>query len=79
MSLQHMVVEVVADRFQLVQLFRVVRADPASWAGRIAERIRDKVAASRARGMWMGGYVPLGYLVKDRKLIINEAEAATVP
>ncbi len=44
----------------------------------IGERIRDKVAASRKRGMWMGGYVPLGYDVRDRKLEINEAEAATV-
>jgi site-specific DNA recombinase len=44
----------------------------------IGERIRDKVAASRKRGMWMGGYVPLGYDVSDRKLVINEAEAATV-
>jgi len=44
----------------------------------IGERIRDKFAASRARGMWMGGKVPLGYDVRDRKLVINEAEAATV-
>jgi len=44
----------------------------------IGERIRDKFAASRARGMWMGGIVPLGYTVKDRKLVIHEAEAATV-
>src|ERR1700728_4352023 len=44
----------------------------------IGERIRDKFAASRKKGMWMGGFVPLGYNVKDRKLIINEAEAATV-
>jgi DNA invertase Pin-like site-specific DNA recombinase len=44
----------------------------------IGERIRDKFAASRKRGMWMGGYVPLGYDVRDRKLTINEAEAATV-
>jgi site-specific DNA recombinase len=42
------------------------------------ERIRDKIAASKAKGMWMGGNVPLGYDVKDRKLIANEAEAATV-
>ena len=42
------------------------------------ERIRDKVAASKARGMWMGGPPPLGYEVKDRKLIINVAEAAWV-
>jgi site-specific DNA recombinase len=44
----------------------------------IGERIRDKFAASRKKGMWMGGFVPLGYDVKDRKLIINEAEVATV-
>mgnify|MGYP001236403516 CR=1 FL=1 len=42
------------------------------------ERIRDKFAASRAKGMWMGGFVPMGYDVIDRKLIINEAEAATI-
>ena len=42
------------------------------------ERIRDKIAASKAKGMWMGGNVPLGYDVKDRKLIVNEAEAETV-
>ena len=44
----------------------------------IGERIRDKFAASRARGMWMGGKVPLGYDVCDRKLVVNEAEAVTV-
>ncbi|ACI97486.1 recombinase family protein [Rhodospirillum centenum] len=44
----------------------------------IGERIRDKFAASRARGMWMGGYVPTGYDVKDRKLVVNEAESATI-
>ena len=44
----------------------------------IGERIRDKFAASRKKGMWMGGFVPLGYDVRDRKLIVNEAEAATV-
>ncbi|GAB4119085.1 MAG: hypothetical protein Kow00104_01310 [Rhodothalassiaceae bacterium] len=42
------------------------------------ERIRDKIAASRRRGMWMGGHPPLGYDVKDRKLVVNEAEAALV-
>lgn len=42
------------------------------------ERIRDKIAASKAKGMWMGGNVPLGYDVKDRKLIINQTEANTV-
>ena len=44
----------------------------------IGERIRDKFAASRKKGMWMGGFVPLGYDVADRKLVVNEAEAATV-
>ncbi len=44
----------------------------------IGERIRDTVAASRKRGIWMGGYVPLGYDVQDRKLVINEVEAASV-
>ena len=43
----------------------------------IGERIRDKVAASRKRGIWMGGFVPLGYDVRDRKLVVNEAEANT--
>ena len=44
----------------------------------IGERIRDKVAASRKRGMWMGGYTPLGYDVRERKLLVNDAEAALV-
>ena len=44
----------------------------------IGERIRDKFAASRARGMWMGGKVPLGYDVVARKLVVNQAEAARV-
>jgi site-specific DNA recombinase len=44
----------------------------------IGERIRDKIAASRRKGMWMGGFVPLGYAVKDRKLLINETEAVLV-
>ena len=42
------------------------------------ERIRDKVAASKRKGMWMGGPVPFGYNVADRKLVINKAEAAQV-
>jgi hypothetical protein len=44
----------------------------------IGERIRDKFAASRKKGMWMGGFVPLGYGVKDRKLVVNEVEAKKV-
>jgi len=42
------------------------------------ERIRDKIAASKAKGMWMGGNVPLGYDVRERKLVANETEAETV-
>lgn len=42
------------------------------------ERIRDKIAASKAKGMWMGGNPPLGYDVRDRGLHINEAEAQIV-
>ena len=44
----------------------------------IGERIRDKVAASRKRGMWMGGFVPMGYRVENRKLVIHEPEAAII-
>jgi DNA invertase Pin-like site-specific DNA recombinase len=44
----------------------------------IGERIRDKFAASRKKGMWMGGWAPLGYDIKDRKLVVNEIEATTM-
>jgi DNA invertase Pin-like site-specific DNA recombinase len=44
----------------------------------IGERIRDKFAASRKKGMWMGGWAPLGYDIRDRKLVIIETEAAVV-
>jgi site-specific DNA recombinase len=44
----------------------------------IGERIRDKFAASRKKGMWMGGHPPPGYQVKDRKLVVNDREAALV-
>lgn len=43
-----------------------------------SERVRDKIAASRAKGKWTGGSVPLGYDVKDKKLISHPTEAATV-
>jgi site-specific DNA recombinase len=42
------------------------------------ERIRDKIAASKRKGMWMGGLVPLGYDVRERHLVVNQVEAATV-
>jgi DNA invertase Pin-like site-specific DNA recombinase len=44
----------------------------------IGERIRDKFAASRKKGMWMGGNPPLGYDICDRKLVVNETEADLV-
>jgi DNA invertase Pin-like site-specific DNA recombinase len=43
-----------------------------------AERIRDKIAASKKKGLWMGGLVPLGYDAHERTLVINEQEAGTV-
>ena len=42
------------------------------------ERIRDKIAASKKKGIWMGGTVPLGYDVEERRLVVNAAEAAMV-
>jgi DNA invertase Pin-like site-specific DNA recombinase len=42
------------------------------------ERIRDKIAASKKKGMWMGGQPPLGYDARDRKLVVNDAEAQVV-
>jgi site-specific DNA recombinase len=44
----------------------------------IGERVRDKIAASKQKGMWMGGVTPLGYAIKDRKLVIVPEEAETV-
>ena len=43
-----------------------------------AERVRDKIAASRRKGLWMGGVPPLGYVVRDKALVVDEAEAASV-
>ena len=43
-----------------------------------SERVRDKIAASRRKGKWTGGSVPLGYDVKDKKLVVKPAEAKTV-
>ncbi len=42
------------------------------------ERIRDKIAASKKKGMWMGGHVPLGYDRKERQLVVNTVEADLV-
>jgi hypothetical protein len=43
-----------------------------------SERVKDKIAASRKKGKWTGGTVPLGYEIRDRKLVINKIEAQTV-
>src|SRR4029077_14532410 len=43
-----------------------------------SERIRDKIAASKRKGLWVGGMVPLGYLTRDRKITVNEKEAKRV-
>ena len=43
-----------------------------------SERVRDKIAASRRKGKWTGGTVPLGYEARDKKLVSNKAEAETV-
>jgi site-specific DNA recombinase len=44
----------------------------------IGERVRDKIAASKRKGLWMGGPVPLGYISVDKKLVIVEADAETI-
>src|SRR5206468_11922747 len=43
-----------------------------------SERIRDKIAASKRKGLWVGGMAPLGYDTKDRRITVNEPEAETV-
>jgi len=43
-----------------------------------SERVRDKIAASRRKGKWTGGSVPLGYDARDKRLVVNKAEAETV-
>jgi site-specific DNA recombinase len=43
-----------------------------------SERIRDKIGASKRKGLWVGGVVPLGFQAKDRKITVVAAEAKTV-
>jgi site-specific DNA recombinase len=43
-----------------------------------SERIRDKIAASKRKGLWVGGIAPLGYATKDRKIVVVEDEAERV-
>jgi site-specific DNA recombinase len=44
----------------------------------IGERVRDKIAASKRKGLWVGGPVPLGYAAVDKKILVVPAEAAAV-
>ena len=44
----------------------------------IGERIRDKIAASKRKGMWVGGGLPMGYEVRERRLVVNHSQAQTV-
>ncbi|WP_348273251.1 recombinase family protein [Methylocapsa sp. D3K7] len=50
----------------------------AQFEREVGERIRDKIAASKRKGLWMGGVVPLGYRVEARKLLVDEPEAVHV-
>ena len=43
-----------------------------------SERIRDKISASKRKGLWVGGMVPLGYDTNERRITVNEAEADRV-
>src|SRR5258706_14166136 len=67
------------DHVAIVQ-HQPMAVEPCGDNGRevTGERIRDKIAASKQKGMWMGGWVPIGYDRKDRTLTSNETEAVTV-
>jgi hypothetical protein len=52
--------------------------DLAALAAVIGERVRDKIAASKRKGLWVGGPVPLGYAAVDKKILVVPAEAAAV-
>jgi site-specific DNA recombinase len=66
----------LADFAKLVELFDRHGVSFVSVTERevTSERIRDKVAASKRKGLWVGGMAPLGYGTKDRKITVNEAE-----
>src|ERR1700730_9061740 len=62
-----------------VKLYNIFLFSPQKFGREFAsERIRDKIAASKRKGLWVGGMAPLGYDTKDRKISINEAEADRV-
>jgi hypothetical protein len=58
--------------------FTELRRSASSSSKVTGERIRDKIAASKEKGMWMGGLVPIGYDVVDRRLVVNQTEAETM-
>ena len=70
----------IIGHFRELSEIRACGRDLPSQAERevIGERIRDKVAASKRRGIWMGGVLPLGYDARERKLVVNHDEAETV-
>src|SRR4051794_22164163 len=61
-----------------IQVTRIGYLARASEREVIGERVRDKIAASKKKGMWMGGIAPLGYAIEHRKLVILHEEAETV-
>ena len=74
-------VDTVADhlrqfRVVLDRTARLVKASLES-EGTDEERIRDKIAASKRKGLWVGGMAPLGYDTRDRKITVSEAEASS--
>lgn len=57
---------------------KISLAGPDQLQALTGERIRDKIAASKRKGMWMGGMTPVGYVSKDRTLEIDEPQAQRV-
>src|SRR5271169_6017114 len=69
----------LADFAKMVEVFDAQGISFAQFEREVTgERIRDKIAASKRKGMWMGGVASLGYNVHERRLVVNSTEAATV-
>src|SRR6185437_12277384 len=69
----------LADFAKLVELFDLHGVSFVQFEREVtSERIRDKIAASKRKGLWVGGMAPLGYDTRDRKITVNEAEAECV-
>jgi DNA invertase Pin-like site-specific DNA recombinase len=71
-ALKRLIAEIEAGQIDVVVAFAQFEREVTG------ERIRDKIAASKKKGMWMGGMPLLGYDVRNRKLVINDAEARIV-